>query len=162
MPWQCSICAHDKLSEIDRILRRDGIVVAQLARRFGVSYQALKTHRRRHVRGMRPTVKPKSLQDKIAVLESDVEFLMYEALSGVDIRPALKTIEERRALVELEGKLSGQLESDRGTKVTVNTLVQPQPAQLTAEEAAAVAREYLEVCGPKLELPAGEEGNGDR
>lgn len=149
MPGRCSICPHERSAEIDRALRRNGII-AELARRFGVSYQALKKHRR-HVRGLRPMVKPKSPQDKIAALESDLEFLMYEALSGVDIRSALKAIEAKRALIELEGKFSGQLESESGAKVTVNVTQQSTP-----EEAQAAVREYLEVCGPPLQLPTAE------
>jgi len=89
-----------------------------------------------------------ALLAEIARIRADAERLQVESERRRDVRSALRAIHERLAVVELEAKLSGQLETAQ-KNVTINLQT------LSPEEALEYARDILEFFGPSA-TPDGE------
>jgi hypothetical protein len=82
-----------------------------------------------------------ALLAEIGRIRADAERLQIESERRQDVRGALRAIHERLAVVELEAKLSGQIET--GTKsLTVNVQA------VTPEEALEYARDVIALFGP--------------
>ena len=86
---------------------------------------------------------------EIARIRADAERLQVEAERRQDVRSALRAIHERLAVVELEAKLSGQIDTSP-KNVTINLQA------ISPEEAVEYARDILELFGSNTsqrELP---------
>jgi hypothetical protein len=154
----CTICIHHRRDALDRLLLR-GEPLKTVARRYSVSEDALgrhKKHQRLSMARAAALVEQKDLTygsallAEIARIRADAERLQIESERRQDVRGALRAIHERLAVVELEAKLSGQIET--GTKnVTVNVQA------ITPEEALEYARDVIALFGPSAtslqELP---------
>jgi hypothetical protein len=87
---------------------------------------------------------------EIGRIRADAERLQGEAERRRDVRAALKAIHERLAIVELEAKLSGQIENGHKS-ITVNVQA------VTPEQALEYARDVIALFGPSTapqDLPA--------
>ena len=121
-----------------------------VARRYIVSEDALSRHKKHMqlvIAKAAALVEQKDLAYGSALLaeigriRADAERLQIESERRQDTRAALRAIHERLAIVELEAKLSGQI--DTGTKnVTVNVQA------ITPETALEYARDILDLFGP--------------
>jgi hypothetical protein len=154
----CSICTHHRRDSMDRLLLR-GEQLKAVARRFSVSEDALGRHKKHQqlvmakaaaVVEQKDVAYGSSLLAEIGRIRADAERLQLESERRQDLRGALRAIHERLAVVELEAKLSGQIET--GTKnVTVNVQA------ITPEEALEYARDVIALFGPSAaslqELP---------
>src|SRR5439155_13785279 len=152
----CTICHHHRRDSVDKALLR-GEQLKSVARRYGVSDDALGRHRK-HMQTV--IVKAAALVEQkdlaygsallaeIARIRADAERLQVESERRRDVRSALRAIHERLAVVELEAKLSGQLETAQ-KNVTINLQT------LSPEEALEYARDILEFFGPSA-TPDGE------
>ena len=141
---------------MDRLLLR-GEQIKSVARRHGVSEDALGRHKK-HVQIViakaATVVEQKELACGSALLaeigriRADAERLQMESERRQDVRGALRAIHERLAVVELEAKLSGQIETGQKS-VTINVQT------VSPDEALEYARDVLELFSerPKLEAP---------
>ncbi|HEX9112351.1 MAG TPA: hypothetical protein VF845_12800 [Terriglobales bacterium] len=79
-----------------------------------------------------------ALLAEIGRIRADAERLQIESERRQDVRGALRAIHERLAVVELEAKLSGQIETGQ-RNVTINVQT------ISPEEAVEYARDVLEL-----------------
>jgi hypothetical protein len=143
---------------MDKLLLR-GDQLKSVARRYSVSDDALGRHKRHMqlvIAKAAAQVEQKDLAygsallAEIARIRADAERLQIESERRQDVRGALRAIHERLAVVELEAKLSGQIDTSQ-KNVTINVQA------ISPEEAVGYARDILELFGPGLspqpELP---------
>jgi hypothetical protein len=156
MARACTICIHRHRDGMDRLLLR-GEQIKAVARRYFVSEDALGRHRKHMqvvIAKAATAVEQKELAYGSALLaeigriRADAERLQMESERRQDIRGALRAIHERLAVVELEAKLSGQIETGQ-KNVTINVQT------VSPDEALEYARDVLEFFAerPKLEAP---------
>ena len=87
-----------------------------------------------------------ALLAEIGRIRADAERLQRESELRRDVRGALRAIHERLAIVELEAKLSGQIETSQ-KNVTINVQA------ISPEEAVEYARDILELFAPAVTPP---------
>ena len=141
----CRICSDERALEINKLLLQ-GAMVRMVARKFTLSEQVLARHRRRHLRfgGVRTNL-PKTLEEKLAALNEDGARLQAIAECGGATTASLQILKARVALIELEARLTGRLDSG-GTTVNVNAGISAPAA--TPDDVARMVREYVEILGP--------------
>ena len=156
MARSCTICIHRNRDGMDRLLLR-GEQLKSVARRYSVSEDALGRHKKHMqvvIAKAATSVEHKELAYGSALLveigriRADAERLQLESERRQDVRGALRAIHERLAVVELEAKLSGQIETGQKS-VTINVQT------VSPDEAMEYARDVLEFFSerPKLEAP---------
>lgn len=158
MARTCTICHHHRRDSMDKALLR-GEKLKATARRYRVSEDALGRHKKHLqlvIANAAAAVEQNGLAYGSALLveigriRADAERLQSEAERRRDVRAALKAIHERLAIVELEAKLSGQIETGH-KNVTVNVQA------ITPEEALEYAHDVIAIFGasatPPRELP---------
>jgi hypothetical protein len=155
----CTICNHHRRDTVDKALLR-GEKLNAIARRYRISEDAIGRHKK-HLQLVIAKAAAAVEQNGLAYgsallveigrIRADAERLQSEAERRRDVRAALKAIHERLAIVELEAKLSGQIESGHKS-VTVNVQA------VTPEQALEYARDVIALFGPSAapqqELPA--------
>jgi hypothetical protein len=152
----CSICTHHRRDAVDKLLLR-GEQLKAVARRYSVSEDALGRHKRHMqlvIAKAAAQVEQKDLAygsallAEIARIRADAERLQIESERRQDVRGALRAIHERLAVVELEAKLSGQIDTSQ-KNVTINVQT------ISPEEAVEYAHDILELFAPDrvLSLP---------
>lgn len=127
MPRTCTVCAHEERDAIDSALVR-GEPLRNIARREGLDHTALHRHKQAHVSPAIARVYEQREEHRGEKLLDRVEDL-YDKASGIldaaaqDGKPSLSlsAIRELRGIVELLGKLTGEL--DDRPQQTVNVLV---------------------------------------
>lgn len=122
MPRTCSICGHPKRTEIDAALLRSD-TLRNIAARCTVSVGALIRHRERHLpvtlahaREARETEMGEGLMGEATKLRARAFRILEAAEKAGQLDTALKAIRELRGILELLGKLDGQL-AERATTV---------------------------------------------
>lgn len=142
---------------MDKALLR-GEQLKAVARRYSVSEDALGRHKR-HMQlviakaaaliEQKDVAYGSALMAEIGRIRADAERLQLESERRQDMRGALRAIHERLAIVELEAKLSGQIDTQRNVTINVQTI--------SPEEAVEYARDILQLFGssgePQRELP---------
>lgn len=154
----CSICTHHRRDGMDKALLR-GEQITVVARRYSVSEDALGRHRRHAqlviakaaaVAEQKDLAYGSALLAEIGRIRADAERLQIESERRQDVRGALRAIHERLAVVELEAKLSGQIDTSQ-KNVTINVQT------ISPEEAVEYARDILALFAtggtPQRELP---------
>jgi hypothetical protein len=134
---------------MDKALLR-GEQITVVARRYSVSDDALGRHKR-HVQlviakaasqvEQKDLAYGSALLAEIARIRADAERLQIESERRQDVRGALRAIHERLAVVELEAKLSGQIDTSQ-RNVTINLQA------ISTDEAVEYARDILELFAP--------------
>ena len=115
MPRVCSICAHDEVHTINvALVSREPY--RAIARRFGVSKDALRRHAEDHLPGLLVKAKGAVEAAEAGDLLSRVEALhsrtlaILEAAEGTgELRTALCAIKEARGNLELVGRVTKEL-----------------------------------------------------
>ena len=134
---------------MDKLLLR-GEQLKAVARRYSVSEDALGRHRKHMqlviakaaaVVDHKELAYGSELLAEIGRIRADAERLQLESERRQDVRGALRAIHERLAVVELEAKLSGQIETGQNN-VTINLQT------VSPEEALEYARDILALFGP--------------
>jgi hypothetical protein len=156
MSRTCTICTHRSRDSMDRLLLR-GEQLKAVARRYSVSEDAIGRHRK-HLQVVigkaaiaveqKELAYGSALLEEIGRIRADAERLQMESERRRDLRGALRAIHERLAVVELEAKLSGQIETGQ-KNVTINLQT------VSKDEALEYARDVLDFFSdrPKLEAP---------
>src|SRR5437763_1988909 len=152
----CTICTHRHRDGMDKLLLR-GEQLKSVARRYSVSEDALGRHKK-HMQVViakaataaehKDLAYGSALLAEVGRIRADAERLQMESERRQDVRGALRAIHERLAVVELEAKLSGQIETGQKS-VTINVQT------VSPDEAMEYARDVLEFFSerPKLEAP---------
>ena len=152
----CTICTHRHRDGVDKLLLR-GEQLKAVARRYSVSEDAIGRHKK-HLQVViakaATSIEQKelaygsALHAEIGRIRTDAERLQMESERRLDLRGALRAIHERLAIVELEAKLSGQIETGQKS-VTINLQT------VSPDEALEYARDVMEFFSerPKLEAP---------
>jgi hypothetical protein len=145
----CTICTHHRRDGMDKLLLR-GEQVTLVARRYGVSDDALGRHKK-HMQMVIAKVAAlaeqkdvaygSALMAEISRIRADAERLQLESERRQDVRAALRAIHERLAVVELEAKLSGQIDTSQ-KNVTINVQA------ISTDEAVEYARDILDLFAP--------------
>jgi hypothetical protein len=134
---------------MDRLLLR-GEQLNAVARRFSVSDDALGRHKKHMqvvmakvaaVADQKDVAYGSSLLAEVARIRADAERLQLESESRRDLRGALRAIHERLAVVELEAKLSGHIDTSQ-KNVTINVQA------ISTDEAVEYAHDILELFAP--------------
>jgi hypothetical protein len=150
----CTICTHHRRDALDKLLLR-GEPLKAVARRYSVSEDALGRHRKHMqllmakaaaVVEQKDVAYGSALLAEIARIRADAERLQIESERRQDVRGALRAIHERLAVVELEAKLSGQIDTSQ-KNVTINVQA------ISPEEAVEYARDILELFAPAVTPP---------
>jgi hypothetical protein len=136
---------------MDRLLLR-GEQLKSVARRYSVSEDALGRHKR-HMQlvigkaaalvEQKDVAYGSALMAEIGRIRADAERLQIESERRQDVRGALRAIHERLAVVELEAKLSGQIDTSQ-KNLTINVQA------ISPEEAVEYARDVLELFAPAV------------
>lgn len=154
MARTCTICTHHRRDGMDKLLLR-GEQITVVARRYGVSDDALGRHKK-HMQlviakaatlvDQKDVAYGSALMAEIGRIRADAERLQLESERRQDVRGALRAIHERLAVVELEAKLSGQIDTSQKS-VTINVQA------ISPEEAVEYARDILELFAPAVTPP---------
>lgn len=150
MARTCTICTHHRRDGMDKALLR-GEQITVVARRYSVSDDALGRHKR-HMQAViakaaalvqqKDVAYGSALLAEIGRIRADAERLQIESERRQDVRGALRAIHERLAVVELEARLSGQIETQKNVTINVQAI--------SPEEAVEYARDILELFGPTV------------
>jgi hypothetical protein len=146
----CSICTHHRRDSIDKLLLR-GEQLNSVARRFSVSPDAVFRHKKHMQLVMAEAAAVSEQKDfeygsallaEVARIRADAERLQLEYESRRDLRGALKAIETRLSVIELEARFTGQIEVKQKNEFHLH---------FTPDRALAVAEAYVARHGsPKL------------
>ncbi len=157
MPRKCTICEHEKVEEINRLLLK-GVSLRNIAKQYSVSAASLHRHKKGHLpaklvkaQEAREIAKADSLLDQVTELRNKALSILAKAEQAGDLRTALQGVREAKGCLELLARLQGELQE----RTTVNVLVNPQWLTLRAvilkaldrypEARQAVARALREV-----------------
>ena len=128
MPRKCTVCEHEKVEEINRLLL-EGVSLRDIAGRYSVSKTALHRHKESHLpaklvkaQEAREIAKADSLLDQVTELRDKALSILDKAEQAGDLRTALQGVREAKGCLELLAKLQGELQE----RTTVNVLVNPQ------------------------------------
>ncbi len=126
---KCSICQHERRTEIDEALVR-GVAVAKVAADFGCGRMSVWRHANdNHVvktiaqaHQVAEATRADDLLGQLRALQARALGLLTRAERKGDIRAAAGAIREARGCLELLGRLAGELQDG----VTVNVAVLPE------------------------------------
>jgi transposase-like protein len=128
MPRPCTVCAHSDLDAIDAALVAGGSL-RDIARRFGLSKDAVARHRDEHLpaalteaRDAEDAARADDLLAQVRQLQVRAHRILDRAEQTGDLRTALGAIREARGNLELLAKLLGELND----QPTVNVMVSPE------------------------------------
>ncbi len=122
----CTTCTHPEREAIDEALTQ-GLSMRRIAFRHGMSPNAIKRHRDRHlspalaaVAAERKQAHERSLLERIEDLTNRAERILDQAEQSGKVSVALSAIREMRELLRLLGAATGEL--DDKPQVTVNLM----------------------------------------
>lgn len=162
MPPRCTICTHPERDGIDSELAA-GATYMGIARSYEVGPESVRRHALNHlspalaaVRAAREEKEAADLVTRIEGLIARAEVMFGAAAKDGQSTQALNVLKELRALLELWGKATGQL--DDRPQVTVNLMASPEwlaVRDVILSALCAYPDARAAVSGRLLELEAG-------
>lgn len=141
MPRTCTVCAHERRSEIDSVLLTGG-PLRTIADRWSVSKTALIRHREGHLPAALAMAKEAEEVARADALLTQVRHLQSRTLRILDasenageLRTALAAIREARGTLELLAKLLGEIDE----APRVNVLISAEWTSIRAAMVDALA-----------------------
>lgn len=141
VPRRCTVCVHPERRAIDASLVA-GEPYRVIAKRHGVSHDAVNRHRLRHLpaamvqaNAAAEAADANDLLTKCAVLEADARRIGGAAESAGDLRTALAAVRELVRMVELLARLRGEMDDRPQVSLTLS------PQFVAAQQAVLVALE---------------------
>jgi hypothetical protein len=135
MPRACSCCVDPRRPQIDRDLL-SGLSEVKTSQKYGKSSTSVE----RHKQHITQTVALAASQDYgrelmkfIEVLEGEAARLQADAEAAHDTRTAIVALGERRRLVELRAKITGELKEHQTTTNILSVTLDPKVAERMAE-----------------------------
>ncbi len=156
MPRTCTICRHDKRSEIDKALL-DERPFRAIARQYGPSRGALARHQKSHI--IQSLALSKKAEDELAAddLFGRLQYLSQQTLDILESAKhdgspnvALSAIKRLESQIELRARLAGQLNGTKApnqTQVNVYGSAEFNLAELSDEQLLA----RVQILGRRLE-----------
>ncbi len=134
----CKICTHSKRSEIDAALIQSESL-RSVAKRFAVSEGSVFRHGKKHVAATIAVAKQaknieigEGLISEVRSLHARALGILAKAEAAGHLDVALRAIRELRGILELLGKLDGQLQERGGTQQIQVVYVDKQQVILSA------------------------------
>ncbi|SRR5216683_3962145 len=117
---QCKVCSHSRVKEINRLLLT-GTPVSRVAKAAAMCRGTVWHHFQKHL-PWRPQRRPKAVTvaEKLADLEFDLARLQILGECGEPVSGAIAAVNARRALLELEARLEGKLDSTHRKLLTAS------------------------------------------
>ena len=161
MPRTCTICSHPKLSEIDAaLLGRESF--RNIAKRFGASPSAAYRDQQQHLLGAPVEAKdvtaapqPDTLIGKIIQLGDEARRLGKKAEDSGDLRGALTAVRELVRIVELLGRIQGEI-SEPGEATTISVVYVDMPGKAATPIVPSASKEIIDLPALKPENPERE------
>lgn len=132
MGRQCTVCAHPKLDEINKLLICSDSY-RDIARQFNVSKDALARHKESHIPELllkswdaKEALQADNLLDQIVYYESEARRFKEEAESQGDIELALKAVDRALKCVEIFAKVRGLIQE----QPQINIVLLPEWVEL--------------------------------
>ena len=123
MPRKCTVCAHPKRAEIDKLIV-EGVPYRSIAGRFSVSKSAVERHAKNHLprtlakaHEAKEVARADDLLARAREYETRAVALLEKAAEENDYGTALRGIKEARSCLELLARLRGELEAQREAEV---------------------------------------------
>jgi hypothetical protein len=148
----CTICNHHRRDTMDKQLLR-GEQLKTVAKRFSVSEDALGRHKKHMQLVMakaaavierKDVAYGSALLAEIGRIRADAERLQMEYESRRDLRGALRAIETRLTVIELEARFTGQIDVKLKNEFHLH---------FTPDRALAVAEAYVARHGAEKSIP---------
>ena len=161
MPRTCTVCSHPNLPDLNAALLM-GESLRNIAKRFGTSASAAYRHHREHLR--LPLVRAKetteaggggTLMGKVMHLEEHARRLGKKAEDLGDLRGAMAAVRELVRIVELMGRLQGEL-TEPGETTTISVVYVNAPGKSDRPAVAVASPNIVDL--PRLE----RSGEGER
>jgi hypothetical protein len=135
VPRVCTVCSHERISDINAALLRNEAYRA-IAKRFGASESAIYRHQQEHLpkalvkaTEASEVAQADTLIGKITQLEQEARRLGKKAEDSGDLRAAMAAVRELVRIVELLAKLQGELKEPGGTTLNVIYVNSPGPGK---------------------------------
>jgi hypothetical protein len=172
----CVICRHPEVKAINLVLlgrqgRRTG-EIKELAQRLGLRRETIWRHQRRHLlKEAAPTRKEyKAHRSKRSFVQRAWELgeefrrlaLQIENGGPEEVTAAkMKALVARKELLRFEAQVDGAIDAGKDLNAELKKAGKRATAEMSEEEAAAITKEYLEVCvDPVKEVLGHEEYDG--
>lgn len=131
MSHKCSVCKHPKRKEIEEAIL-NGVPFRTIAERYGMSHTSIIRHRDNgHIakalvkaHEVKEVIYAKDLLEKVLYLQEEALEILNNAKKVGNPRIALEAIGRASQLLELQGKIAGQLREQQA--VQVNIFANPQ------------------------------------
>jgi transposase-like protein len=143
MTRRCTVCELATLAAVDRELVTGGGNISALAKRHGVSRNALLRHQTAHLPKALVEARAEAAPDRVALLMVELERLRTTADRLIDaaearhdIRGATGAVREARGLLELLAKMEGTLQP--APTVQINLHEAPEFQSVAARVLAAL------------------------
>src|SRR2546427_6568462 len=152
MARTCTICTHHRRDSMDKLVLR-GEHLNSVARRFSVSPDAVFRHKKHlqllmaeaaAVTVQKDVAYGSALLEEVGRIRADAERVQVEYENRRDLRGALRAIETRISVIELEARFTGQIDVKQKNEFHLH---------FTPDRALAVAEAYVARHGPEKSLP---------
>lgn len=134
MARKCSVCDHENLEEINRLLV-EGASLRDIAGQYSVSKSSLHRHKESHIpvaltqaQEAQEVAHADNLLSQVQSLQAKALAILAKAEKCGDLKTALHGIREARACLELLAKLQGELQQEG----TINITLAPEWLELRA------------------------------
>lgn len=134
MPRTCTICEHPQKEEIDSLII-NGNTFRNIVEQFSLSLGAIHRHKSEHLiqtltkaREVKEIVHADNLLEQLRNLQAEALSILEQAKKKKDLRTAVFAINSARGVIELLGKLLGELREHP----QVNVLISPEWKSLRA------------------------------
>lgn len=124
---KCSICIHEKRTEIDQALLLSKLPIRDISGHYALSKSALHRHKEHIAKDLinahhaDVACQAEELLQKLLDLKNDAERITIKAETESDLKTALSGIREQSRIVEILAKISGQIQQPH-VALTVNNL----------------------------------------
>ncbi len=129
MARKCTICEHEKVEEINRVLIGGASLSEIVSKYFGITKAALFRHKKNHLpaklikaQEIQEVAEADNLLTQVTLLRDKALSILNKAEQAGDLKTALQGIRETKGCLELLAKLQGELQE----RTEINILLNPQ------------------------------------
>ena len=159
MPRTCTVCIHEDRKAVDQAII-EGKSLRDIARRFRLQKDAVLRHKQQghlpsslvKLHAKREEARGRTLLDRVEELEAKARAILEASEAEGRHTVSLAALRELRGIVELMGRVTGELKDSGG--ISVNLIASPDWLRLRAVilEALAPYPETAAAVGERLQL----------